>query len=295
MSGYLGLATEGVASLLLQPAPLIIGPLILQGHEVPNHITIGGSQAVTIHKLPGGGRIIDAMGPDDGTVAWRGLFIGPNAAQRARSLDGMRVQGAPQVLSFGDYSFNVIIVHCEYDYQERGAIINYRVRAEIVPNLPDLITTSPDIDVALQDDLDVGQSLIVASAAAAATYASLVGKSDAAKITASAYGLTTIAAVLSTTGIAAAAAPSSTVAADKGLQIGLEDVATLVQSNISILSTSSMTLTSLPSFTTASSLALATVQAGSLAALVQTSGYVNRARVNLASAGALAVVPLAQV
>ena len=295
MSGYLGLASKGVASLLSQPAPLIIGSLILQGYEVPNHITIGGSQAVTIHKLPGGGRIIDAMGPDDGAVAWRGLFIGPNAAQRARSLDGMRVQGTPQVLSFGDYSFNVIIVHCEYDYQERGAIINYRVKAEIVPNLPDLITTSSDLDVALQDDLNAGQSLIMISAAAAATYASLFGKSDATMVTASAYGLTTIVAGLSMTAAAAEATTSSTVAADKGVQVGLEDVAIAVQGNINILSTSLMHSVSITSFTTASNLALATAQASSLAALVQTSGYVNRARANVALAGAPAMVPLAQV
>ena len=295
MSGYLGLAREAVASLLSQPAPLIIGSLILQGHEVPNHITIGGSQAVTIHKLPGGGRIIDAMGPDDGAVAWRGLFIGPNAAQRARSLDSMRVQGLPQVLSFGDYSFNVVIVHCEYDYQERGAIINYRVRAEIIPSLPDAITTFPDLEVALQDDLDASQSLIMVSAAAAATYASLVGKSDAAKVTLSAYGLTTIAAGLSVTAAAAAAATSSTVATDEGVQVGLENVATMVQGNIGILSTSLATSASLASFMTASNLALATAQAGSLAALVQTHGYINRARANAAPAGALAMVPLAQV
>ena len=291
MSGYLGLVAEDVASLLSQPAPFIIGTLILRGYEVPNHITIGGSQAVTIHKLPGGGRIIDAMGSDDGAVAWHGLFVGPNAAQRARSLDVMRVQGIPQVLSFGDYSFNVIIVHYDYDYQERGTIINYRIRAEIVPNPAESITTSSDVDVALQGDLDAGQTLIMASVAAATTYAPLVGKSDAAKITASAYGLTTVAAGISTT--AAAAATSSAVASDKSVQVGLEDVATAVQGNIHILSTPLVASTSLTSITTASSLVLATAQAGFLAALVQTSGYINRARANEVSAGVQTRVSLA--
>ena len=295
MSGYLGGLTEGISALLSQPAPLIIGPLVLQGYEVPNHITIGGSQAVTIHKLPGGGRIIDAMGPDDGMVAWRGLFIGPNAAQRVRSLDIMRVQGAPQVLSFGDYSFNVIIIHCEYDYQERGTIISYRIRTEIVPDPSSLTTMSPDVNVALQDDLDIGQALITTSAAAAATYIPLIGKSDAANITASAYGLMTITDGISATAVAAASATSSTVASDEGVQLGLRNVATDIQSNISTLSASPTGLTSFASLNTASNLALATAQAGSLAALVQTAGHINRAQMNTVSSGTWVAAPLVHV
>lgn len=292
MSGDLGVVAGDLASLLSQPAPLIIGTLILQGYEVPSHITIGGSQAITMHKLPGGGRILDAMGPDDGSVAWRGLFIGPGAAQRARSLDIMRTQGLPQVLSFGDYTFKVVIVHYEYDYQERGAIINYRIRMEIVSDPASLIAAVPGIDVALQDDLNTSYALITASAAAATTYITLVGKLDAAQLTAAAYNLTTISAGVGMMMAEAAVATSSTLASDDVVQIGLQDVGTSMKSGIDALSTYFTASTSLTSFTTASTLASATAQAASLAGLVQAGGYINRSRASIASASAQSVAPV---
>ena len=209
MSGYLGLAVEAATSVLSQPAPLTIGSLVLQGYEVPSRITIGGSQAVTIHKLPGGGRIIDAMGADDGTISWRGLFVGPDAARRARMLDTMRMQGTSQTLSFGDYTFDVIVVHCEYDYQQRGSIINYRVRTERVPDPDGLTDVSTSLDFMLQDDLDAGRSLVVDAAAAALTYATLAGKADAAQITASAFDLNGIATGIASTALDAVAASRS--------------------------------------------------------------------------------------
>ena len=290
MSGYLGLVAGGAASLLSRPAPLIIGTMILQDYEVPSHITVGGSQAVTVHKLPGGGRIIDAMGPDDGVVAWHGLFVGSGAAQRARNLDVMRIQGMPQVLSFGDYTFNVVVVHCEYDYQERGAIIKYRIRTEIVPNSSYLTTTSSDIDAALQDDLNASQTLITASAAAASTYASLVGKADAVRLTASAYNLTTVATGISSAVAAAAATPSSSFDFGEDAQADLQSVGMMLQDSIHALSPPSTT--SLESLTTAPALALATAEAASLAALVQAGSHVDRMRVNIASAGVQTAVPL---
>ena len=146
MNGFLGLASGASTLLLSQPAPLVIGSLVLQGYEVPSRITIGGSQSITMHKLPGGGRIIDAMGPDDGTIAWRGLFVGPDAAQRARILDSMRSQGTPQLLGFADYTLNVIIVHFEYDYQDRGALVSYRIRTEAVSDVANQTDAVPGLD-----------------------------------------------------------------------------------------------------------------------------------------------------
>lgn len=113
-------------------APVMLGGFLLQGHEVPNRITVGGAQALAVHKLPGGGRIIDAMGADDGSIAWRAVFVGPDAAQRARVLDVMRKMGAPVTLSFGDYAFTIIIAHYEYGYAARGAVIDYSIKGEII-------------------------------------------------------------------------------------------------------------------------------------------------------------------
>ncbi len=293
MSGYLGIVTGEAASFLSQPAPLIIGSLVLQGHEVPSHITIGGAQAVTIHKLPGGGRIIDAMGADDGSIGWRGLFVGPDAAQRARALDVMRIEGVSQALSFGDYTFNVVVVHCEYDYQERGSIINYRVKTERVSAPSILNSNLPSLDFALQDDLGTSQTLLTTAAAAALTYASLVGKADAASITMSAFNLTTIAAGIGTTAVTAAATTLSTLPQNGAVQAGLQSAGTALQANIEGLSIPTASLPSVGlSLANSSALAATAAQAASLAALVQAGGYVNRARANIASSNAQTITPL---
>ncbi len=293
MSGFLGLIAGQSAALLSQPAPLVIGALTLQGYEVPSRITIGGAQAVTIHKLPGGGRIIDAMGADDGSIAWRGLFVGPGAAQRARSLDIMRIQGTPQTLSFGDYTFNVIVVHCDYDYQQRGSIINYRVKTERVTAPSSLTTGLPSLDFALQDDLSASQTLLTTAAAAALTYATLTGKSDAASITASAFNMTAIATGIGITATVAAATPLSALSGSGTVQAGLQTAGAALQSGIQgfTVPTTSLSSTDL-TFTSAQSLAASTAQAASLAALVQAGGYVNRTRANIASSNAQVITPL---
>ena len=72
---------------------LTLGPVAFAGFEIPSSITLGGRQRLAIHKLPGGLRIIDALGPDPADLAWSGIFTGPDAADRARLLDAMRVGG----------------------------------------------------------------------------------------------------------------------------------------------------------------------------------------------------------
>lgn len=291
MSGYLGLAAGSAALLLSQPAPLIIGSLILQGYEVPGRITIGGSQSVRIHKLPGGGRIIDAMGPDSGAIAWRGLFVGPDAARRARTLDTMRIQGIPQILSFGDYIFNVVVINCEYDYQNQGSIIDYRIKAEIVLDPSNLNSVVADIDLALQDDLGSSQALLKNAAAAALTYAALAGKSDAAQITASAFSLNTISADIGATALIGQVVTLSALPRSQVIQEKLQTIGTKMQTNINSLSAKS-TLPLDLSLANVSALATSTAQAAALAGLIQAGSYVNRAHTNIMSPNGQIAAPL---
>ena len=291
MSGYLGLLTAG-ASLLVRPAPLIIGDLVLEGHEVPGRISIGGAQAVTIHKTPGGGRIIDAMGADPGTITWRGVFVGPNAAQRARTVDLMRQQGSPYGLSFGDYMFNVVIVHFEYDYQDQGAIISYRIRTEVVPDPSDLSGSASGIDLAMQGDLLTAQAVLRAGAKTVSSYAALAGAGAGAGATSAAIMGSTATGLAATSAIIATKAlVSSSVYAQ--IQGGLTAAAANVSVAINAASSGSLAAPAAGlSFASASDLAAATAQAAALAALVRSGGYVNRTNSNMASTTAQPSAPL---
>ena len=284
MSGFLGPLAGDIEVLIGRPAPVIIGTLLLQGHEVPGRINIGGAQALTIHKLPGGGRIIDAMGADQGSISWHGLFIGPTAAGRARALDIMRQQGMPQVLSFGDYTFNVVIAHFEYDYRDRGAVISYRIKSEIIPDTSGA-DADADLGFSIQDDLGNGIDVLQIGITAALSYATLSAPAGAAQLTATASAMG-----VATTGLGAAVAVADAAPSGgsgySGVQTGLSSAGGTIETAIagSSIATSGAGPGGL-TFSTAASLSLATGQAAAMAALVRTGGYVNRVGANIATSG----------
>ena len=96
---------------------LTLGPVAFAGFELPSSITIGGRQRLAIHRLPGGLRIIDALGPDPADIAFSGIFTGPDAADRARLLDTLRVAGATLPLAWDAFTYSVVIENFEADYR----------------------------------------------------------------------------------------------------------------------------------------------------------------------------------
>lgn len=97
---------------------LTLGTVTFQGFEVPERINFGGRHALVTHKLPGGQRVIDAMGRDDDDIAWQGRFRGTAAERRARALDAMRISGLPVTLSWGGFRSTVVVAEFKADYQQ---------------------------------------------------------------------------------------------------------------------------------------------------------------------------------
>lgn len=73
---------------------LVLGPVAFADFEIPERIAFGGTQRLAVHKLPGGLRVIDALGRDDRELTWSGIFAGPDATARSRLLDLLRARGA---------------------------------------------------------------------------------------------------------------------------------------------------------------------------------------------------------
>lgn len=96
-------------------APVILGPVAFHGFEVPETITIGGAQRLAIHRLPGGTRVVDALGPDDSDIAWSGIASGPEAVARIRTLDTLRRAGLPLPLAWDANAYTVVISNFEAD------------------------------------------------------------------------------------------------------------------------------------------------------------------------------------
>ena len=110
---------------------LVLGPVVFQGFEVPERLRFGGRQRLAVHVLPGGGRVVDAMGADEAPLRWSGVFSGPEAAARVRLLERLRRDGAVLPLSWEGWRYLVVIEVFEAE-ATNPAWIPYRVQACVV-------------------------------------------------------------------------------------------------------------------------------------------------------------------
>lgn len=95
---------------------LVLGPVAFGGFEIPERINFGGAQRLAVHRLPGGARVIDAMGRDDAEIAWSGFFAGPDGAMRARLLDMLRTTGAVLPLTWDSFLYSVVIARFDAQF-----------------------------------------------------------------------------------------------------------------------------------------------------------------------------------
>lgn len=101
---------------------LTLGGVVFADFEVPETINFGGEQVLAVHRLPGGNRVIDAMGPDDADIRWSGRFRGSNAEERALLLDFMRRSGQQQLLTWSLERFQVVIREFTATFQQQFEI-----------------------------------------------------------------------------------------------------------------------------------------------------------------------------
>ncbi len=141
-------------------ATLLLGPFLFQDFELPASIAWGGGQHLTIHRMPGGARIIDAMGRDDADISWTGIFSGPDAAIRARALDLMRADGSAWPLTWSGYFYSVVIAHLHIDHQ-RPNWLPYRITCTVLRDEASAILLSP-LSIAASTEQDLSQAAIFA-------------------------------------------------------------------------------------------------------------------------------------
>lgn len=142
-------------------ATVVIGGISLQSWEIPEHINFGGRQQVALHKLIGGQRVVDAMGPDAADVRWSGRFRGSNAMLRAQALDAMRAAGAEVELYY--LSTFLLVVITEFRAEpERFYEIPYTITCTVVSDpINDVLASAvQSLDVAVSDALTAAQDLL---------------------------------------------------------------------------------------------------------------------------------------
>lgn len=139
---------------------LTLGDFEFARYEIPEKITFGGEQALAVHELVGGVRVVDAMGRIDGPLEWSGMFIGDTALDRARYLDGLRVAGLPLFLSWSELAYTVVIRSFRCDF-ERSYKLPYSISCIVVEDLTLPVTTiaPAGVDEWISDDMAEANAL----------------------------------------------------------------------------------------------------------------------------------------
>ena len=147
---------------------IFLGSIVFTDLEIPERVPFGGDQALAVHKLIGGVRVVDAMGPDDMDLSWSGRFQGPLATLRARQLDALRASGAEVPLTFGAFTYLVVVKHAALNF-ERFYQIPYSVTCLPVasPSFGGVLALAASLDSLVFGDMASVVTLTAAFAAAA--------------------------------------------------------------------------------------------------------------------------------
>ena len=144
---------------------LTLGGIVFDDFSTPERMMFGGAQMMVVHKLPGGSRVIDTLGPDEANITWRGEFFGDdNAYATALALDAMRASGQVVPLTFGGQFRSVIIDTFIAEIRRFPSWVAYQISCTVYqnPQQGSLIPSFGSID-----------SLVVSDFSSAATAAGL--------------------------------------------------------------------------------------------------------------------------
>ncbi|MGH6956277.1 MAG: hypothetical protein ACREEW_06380 [Caulobacteraceae bacterium] len=156
---------------------LTLGLVTFQDFEIPGEIAFGGGQALSVKKLVGGARVVDALGQDDAEIGWRGRFQSPDALDRALSLDEMRKGGQAQTLTVAGLSYAVVVSRFTFRVQRLYQVLYEIALAVVQDNTLAPPASSATLDDVVGADMGSAETLlpIVTDPSVAPALASLQG------------------------------------------------------------------------------------------------------------------------
>jgi hypothetical protein len=284
-------------------APVSLGTLTFTGVEVPSLLRVGSEQALIVHKLIGGDRVIQSMGNDPASLSLTGMFTGPTAFQRAQKVAQLRDTGKQLRFGVAGLSVLVYIKAFAYDLTAKSAVIPYALTLEVQPTpATNPAATTSALSNLVGSDIASGISSIANTGAEVASYAStaigqaqtIVGQVTpianlvgAGSLLAGVSDKLTAASALSSAGTNLSAAPAAAAGIISGLQsagAGLTQTIQQAGANLGGISAAANPgdlVADMPS------LSAALANAGALSAAADAAGATNRAIVNTQVAAGL--------
>jgi hypothetical protein len=166
---------------------LILGGVTFADFEVPSSIAFGGDQTVAVHRLQGGARVVDTLGPDDGDIRWRGIISGGDATSRAQMLDQLRISGSSVPLTWDSFCYTVIITELHFSFNNSWWI-PYEIRCVVAddPSIQSANVVTSVLSAVTTDLANAGVYVDVSAVTAAVTMAGSAGAGSTAYATAGA-------------------------------------------------------------------------------------------------------------
>jgi len=242
---------------------VVLGGIAFEAWEVPNKLPFGIKQHHVVHRLMGGQRVVDAMGPDPDPISWTGRLRGPNAMARAMMFRSLAAEGSELELFWNGLAFLVLITDFK-PVAEREFEIPYTMTVEVVE----------DLDAPIGGLISSLDSVIGADLQQAA---SIVSGIDLATVSDAIGAVSSVVASVGVLQNATAAAlaqieTAAIVASDAiSMAVGGVESAMVVASPIGV-----------DPGIIADWLTTSTVQAGDLATLSMAGAYVGRIGINIA-------------
>lgn len=149
---------------------VVLGDFVFDGFEVPEYVSTPGRQALVVHKLPGGERVIDLLGDDPGEITWAGVMLDSEPYSRAQQLEQMRIDAQPLALQFGSWFYTVFV--SSLDLRPAYSRVAYSISCTVLRNEASADnSTSETTDDLVSSDVATAVTDAPAEAASALTTA----------------------------------------------------------------------------------------------------------------------------
>lgn len=247
-----------------QPS-MTLGPVTFTGLELPAHMEWGGRLLGGSQRAPDGRIVANTLGVHCLDPHWHGIFEGPTASARAKTLYALMRAAQPLPLSWLDQTWVVLIR--EFAAADiTGGFVRYRIRCEVIadPSQIDGPPAPPSLADQITSDISSALGFNVVDAAGDAMTALGTVQQAAGLAGALTNGSAAFTSLASAAGLAAGAVEGATMLAEAGL-------------------------TALPGVVSGASAAVswvggAATQIGNLANAVAAQGFIGRTVANLTHA-----------
>jgi hypothetical protein len=143
---------------------LVLAGIAFTDFSPPERMGAGGEQSMAIHKLPGGSRVIDTLGPDEADISFRGQIFDDDALTIALALDAIRAAGTVQTLSWAGQTRQVILSRFKWAIKREPIWVDYEITCVVATNptlgnLNAATTSQGGVDTLVSSDLSTATSI----------------------------------------------------------------------------------------------------------------------------------------